>query len=97
MGNPNTNITNDFIVHTSNIKNKQIYHYLLLKEAVKLYQLPTSFQINFEVCLKEFQKYFWWIHDGLPNFIIPTLLSMSPRVSQDGDRVAGICPSLTKF
>ena len=46
----------NFIVHTCDIKNKQIYHYLLLKEIVKLHQLSTSFQINFEVCFKEFQK-----------------------------------------
>ena len=46
----------NFLVHTCDIKNKQIYYYLLLKEAVKLYQLSTSFQVSFEVCLKEFQK-----------------------------------------
>ena len=46
----------NFIVHTCGIKNKQIYHYLLLKETVKLHQFSTSFQINFEVYLKEFQK-----------------------------------------
>ena len=33
----------------------QIYHYLLLKETVKLHQLPTSFQENFDVCLKGFE------------------------------------------
>ena len=86
----------NFIVHTCDIKNKQIYH-LMLKDTVKLHQLSTSFQVDFEACLKEFQKQFWWIHDGLPNFIIPTLLNMSPRVSQSVDRVAGIRPSLTKF
>ena len=31
----------NFIVHTCNIKNKQIYHYLLLKETVNL-------EVNFE-------------------------------------------------
>ena len=87
----------NFIVHTCNIKNKQIYRYLLLKKAVKLHQLSTSFQINFEVCLKEFQKQFWCIHDGLQNFIIPTLSNMSARVSHSGDRVAGIVPSLIKL
>ena len=84
----------NFIVHTCDIKYEQIYHYLPMK--VKLHQLSTSFQANFKVCLKEFQKQFWWIHDGLPNFIIPTLLNMSPRVSQSGDRVREIRPSLTK-
>ena len=44
----------NFIVHTCDIKNEQIYHYLLLKEKVKLHQLPTSSQVNFEVCLKFF-------------------------------------------
>ena len=42
----------NFMVHTSNIKNKQIYHYSLLKETVKLHQLSTSCQVNLEVCLK---------------------------------------------
>ena len=46
----------NFIVHTCDIKNKQIYHYLLLNETVKLHQSSTSFQVNFEVFLKEFQK-----------------------------------------
>ena len=63
---------------------------------VKLHYLSTSFQVNFKVCLKEFQKKFWWIHDDLPNFIIPTLLNMSPRASTSGDRVREIRHSLTK-
>ena len=46
----------NFIVHTCEIKNKQIYHYLLLKETVKLHQLSTSFLISSDVCVKEFQK-----------------------------------------
>ena len=46
----------NFIAHTFDMKNKQIYHYLLLKEKVKLHQLSTLFQMNFEVCLTEFQK-----------------------------------------
>ena len=36
-------------------------------------------------------------HDGLQNFITLTLLNIDLRVSQSGDRVAGICPSLTKY
>ena len=44
----------NLIVYTSGIKNKQIYHYLLLQKTVKLHQLPTSFQVNFEVCLNMF-------------------------------------------
>ena len=36
-------------------------------------------------------------HDGLQNFITSTLLNIGPRVFQSGDRVAGICPSLTKY
>ena len=39
----------NFIAHTCDIKNKQIYQYLLLKEAVKLHQLSNLFQLNFEV------------------------------------------------
>ena len=35
-------------------------------------------------------------HDGLQNFITSTLLNISPRVYQSGDRVVGIRPSLTK-
>ena len=35
------------MVHTCDIKNKQIYHYLLLEDAVKLHQLSPSFQVNF--------------------------------------------------
>ena len=46
----------NLIVHTCDIKNKQIHHYLLLKKTVKLHQLSTSFQVNFEVCLSKFQK-----------------------------------------
>ena len=46
----------NFKVHTCNFKNKQIYHYSLMEETVKLHQLPTSFQVNLEVCLKEFWK-----------------------------------------
>ena len=38
-----------FIAHTYDIKNKQIYQYLLLKEAVKLHQLSNLFEVNFEV------------------------------------------------
>ena len=38
----------NFIVHTCDIKNKQIYHYLLLKEKVKLhivvYFIPNKFR-----------------------------------------------------
>ena len=44
----------NFIVHTCDIKNKQIYHYLMLKDTVKLQQLSASFQVNFEVFLKGF-------------------------------------------
>ena len=44
----------NFIVQTCNFKNKQISHYSLMKETVKLHQLATSFQVNLEVCLKEF-------------------------------------------
>ena len=39
----------NFIAHTCDIKNKQIYQYLLLKEAIKLHQLSNLFQLNFEV------------------------------------------------
>ena len=44
----------NFIFHSCNIKNKQICHYSLSKETVKLHQLLTSFQVNLEVCIKEF-------------------------------------------
>ena len=44
----------NFIVHTFNLKNKQIYHYSLMEETVKLHQLSISFQANLEVSLKEF-------------------------------------------
>ena len=44
----------NFIVQTCNFKNKQICHYSLMKETVKLHQLSTSLQVNLEVCLKEF-------------------------------------------
>ena len=44
----------NFIVHTCNFKNKQIHHHSLMEETVKLHQLSTSFQLNLEVCLKEF-------------------------------------------
>ena len=46
----------NFIVHTRNFKNKEIYHYSLMEETVELHQLSTSFQVNLEVCLKEFWK-----------------------------------------
>ena len=46
----------NFTVHTYEMKNKQIYHYLLLKEMLKLHQLSTLFQVNFKVCIKEFPK-----------------------------------------
>ena len=36
-------------------------------------------------------------HDGLEHFITSTLLNIGPKVSQSGDRVAGICPSLTNY
>ena len=46
----------NFIVHTCNFKNKEIHHHSLMEETVKLHQLSTSFQVNLEVCLKEFWK-----------------------------------------
>ena len=46
----------NLIVRTCDTKNKQIYHYLLLKKTVKLHQLSTSFQVNFEVSLNKFPK-----------------------------------------
>ena len=46
----------NFIVLTWDMKNKQIYHYFLLEKTVKLYQLSTSFQVAFEVCLKGYLK-----------------------------------------
>ena len=46
----------NFIVQTCNFKNKQICHYSLMKETVKLHQLSTSLQVNLEVRLKEFWK-----------------------------------------
>ena len=46
----------NFIVQTCNFKNKQICHYSLIKETVKLHQLSTSFQASLEVCFKEFWK-----------------------------------------
>ena len=44
----------NFIAHTCNFQNKQIYHYSLMEGTVKLHQLSTLFQVNLEVCLKEF-------------------------------------------
>ena len=44
----------NFIVEVCNLKNKQICHYSLMKETIKLHQLSTSFQVNLEVCLNEF-------------------------------------------
>ena len=41
-------------VQTCNLKNKQIWHYSLMKKTAKLHQLLTSPQVNLEVCLKEF-------------------------------------------
>ena len=46
----------NWIVHNSDIKNKQIYHYLLLKKRLKFYRLLTSFEVNFEICLNKFRK-----------------------------------------
>ena len=46
----------NFIVRNCNFKNKQIYHYSLLEETVKLHQLSTSFQENLENFLREFWK-----------------------------------------
>ena len=42
------------------------------------------------------QKVYILSHDQLQNFITSTLLNMGPRVSQSGERAAGICPPLTK-
>ena len=36
-------------------------------------------------------------HDGLQNILTSVLLNIGPRVSQSGDRVAGIRPSLIKY
>ena len=36
-------------------------------------------------------------HDGLQNFTTSSLLNIGQRGSQSGDRVKGICPSLTKY
>ena len=36
----------NFIAHTCNFKNKQIYHYSLMEGTVKLHQLSTSFHVN---------------------------------------------------
>ena len=43
-------------VPTCNLKNKQIWHYSLMKDTAKLHQLLTSPLVNLEVCLKEFWK-----------------------------------------
>ena len=74
----------NFIAHTCDIKNKQIYHYLLLKETVKLHQLSTSASRSFKSSS----------HDEFTNFMIPTLLNINPGVSQNRERVTGIHPSL---
>ena len=36
-------------------------------------------------------------HDGLPNFLTSNMLHIGPRIYLSGDRVAGICPSLSKY
>ena len=43
------------------------------------------------------QKVHFSSHDGLQDFITSTLVNIGPRVSQGGDRVEGICPSLTSI
>ena len=36
-------------------------------------------------------------HDGLPNFLTSTFLTIGPRVSNSWDRVTKTCSSLTKY
>ena len=78
---------------------------------VQIAQLMThpavyTLQFTLQLCYKplgilqrvnESQKVHISSHDGLPNFIRSTLLNIGPRVSQSGERVAGICLPLTKY
>ena len=45
----------------------------------------------------ESQKVHISSHHGLPNFLTSNMLHNGPRISLSGDRVAGICLSLTKY
>ena len=67
-----------------------------------VYTLPFTLQLCYKplgILQREnnSQKVHISSHDGLPNFITSTLVNIGPRVLQSGNRVAGICHSLTKY
>ena len=65
-----------------------------------VFTLPFSLQLCYKPLgilqrVTKSQKVHFSSHDGLQDFIISTLVNIGPRVSQSGDRVEGICASLT--
>ena len=67
-----------------------------------VYTLPFTLQLCYKLPdilqrVTKSQKIHISSHDGLHNFITPTLLTIGPRICQRGDTVTEICPSLTKY
>ena len=67
-----------------------------------VYTLPFTLQLCYKPLgilqrVTKSQKVHISSHDGLQNTITPISLNIGPRVFQSGDRVAGICPSLSKY
>ena len=67
-----------------------------------VYTLPFTLQLCYKPLgilqrVTKSQKVHISSHDRLKNIITSTLLNIGPRVFQSGDRVAEICPSLSKY
>ena len=67
-----------------------------------VYTLPFTLQLRYKPLgilqrVTKSQKVHMSSHDGLQKTIASTLLNIGPRVFQSGDRVAGICPCLSKY
>ena len=75
-------------------------HQLMAHPAV--FTLPFTLQLCYRPLgilqrVSESQKVHFSSHDELKNFITSTLVNIGPRVFQGGERIKGICPSLTKY
>ena len=67
-----------------------------------VYTLPFTLQLCYKPLgilqrVTKSQKVHMSSHDGLQKAVTSTLLNIGARVFQSGDRVAGICPCLSKY
>ena len=77
-------------------------HIAQLMTHAAVYTLPFTLQLCYKPLgilqrVTKSQKVHMSSHDRLQKTITSTLLNIGPRVFQSGDRVAGICPCLSKY